>query len=334
MSTRNPFSITTINDLVRQDARTDLPTFSKGFSESAWHDFDFEVALEILLSEEKSFRMHKLIVLNALGTWIVAPHKQNEVQRSILRSVQHYLARKEQDVREHNPESIFHADLGLRLFTVGRQFIEQIYYPIGGIAALSVDIPEKGWEADLRKTYDRTLSSLIKVIHILHHESEAGRDMSKYQPASQKRCFDCLREFNASPQGSERANTEPRRKYVEQKSLENAIRDYQYVAVLAYAASLVTVEDSVSLLDRFYGRKVKLTVKRLRRILREWLEISAFLWRDVVDPIGSMKMSAPVHLQKLDLEPKIVRSPAFEPWEAAIIERMMSKEHKSQNIPK
>ncbi len=334
MSTRNPFSNQAFSAFIKKDSRTDFPVYSKKFSDGVWHNFDFEVALEVLLSTETSFRMHKLIVLDALGTWIIAPHQQNEVQRSILRRVQSYLAKKEKQVLRHSSKDIFHGDLGLRLFTVGRQFIEQIYYPIGGIAALSVDIPKKDWEADLRKNYDRTLSSLLKVIHILHHESEANRDMSKYQRASLKRCFDCIREFNLSPQNNNITETAPRRKYVEQKSLENAIRDYQYVPVLAYAATLVKIKDDISLLDRFYGRKVKLTKRELRLVLSEWLEISTFLWRKVVDPLGSLKMSAPTHLLKLNLEPKIVRSPDLEPWEVEIVDRLMSKKHKSQKVNK
>lgn len=322
---RNP----TINELVELDHRN-FPVYSKSFVDSVWNEFDLEAVLEVLLDARTSFRPHKPLLFTVLGTWVVAPHKTQERRTLILAIVSAFLAKVEKHILNQPPEKRFHHDLAARFGRVGPQFIEQIYYPIGGIAALHVHIPKEGREKYMRREYGKKLESLIQVIRIMHHEHETKRDMSLYQPASQKRCFDCLKKFNLQIKPTADSEGKLSKVYLEHKSLEIAFGEYQYVAVLAYAATLVQISETSTLLDRFYGRRNKLSLKDRRRALKEWLRISSYLFQDVIEPMGKSKLLPPSHLKNLRYTPKAVSAPAFEPWEADIIEKMMNKDHKSQ----
>jgi hypothetical protein len=318
----------TIKKVMRRTLDRDYPKYDKTFAESAWEAFDFDAVVEVLLSKEWSFPYHKTILLSALGAWVVAPDRPPERRSAIISNVRLALAQVEKRILAAPPDQRFRKDIAWRIAGMGPRFMQDIYYPIGGIRTLVEERADTDVRQHLRHTFESRISSFAKLLQIIHHETQQVRDAKKFRPVSLTRTYQSIKAINTHMQQNGILGEKPR--FLEQKSYEAQISACGFPLVLMYAASLVEIADDKTLLDRFLNPYVRCSTTTRRAALERWLGISAYLFSEVISKLGSRSLMPDRAYKVLQVEPVSVPAPPLESWEADIVTSKMKTSHQSQ----
>lgn len=316
-----------IDKLFRTNNPKDLHVFSKSFADSAWLSFNFHAVMEVLLSEKNSYQFHKEILFEALCGWMIAPHLPKVRRDAICMKVRMKMSAQEARVIKTEGKNLHIEDISMRIYRLGAPFINQIYYPIGGIGSLSADTRPMIKKRDqLNRDYRPAVDSLNKMIEIMHFDCAQNRDPTRYNSASLRRCYSVIEEINAEAARQSKSVGEKVKAYRTQKSIESYSRKYKGVQILTYAAQFTRLNTrGATLLDRSFGRRVIYNESSLRDQLRYWLSVAAYIRNEIVVASYRDSLDSIVNFESLNVAPMKILPKDIPEWQADIIAKKMDR---------
>lgn len=153
------------------------------FFDHAWDDFSPVKIVKSLLSEQHDFHGNKSAMAAALSAWTIAPDDTSLRKASISYQVLRDLVAIEEHGRDVGVMDIALSDIYYRIQQPRvSDFYRCIYYPIGGLRAITIDSASDDITAFRLKSSMR-IADAVEMMHVLHFHSNYLRT-NAYRPAS------------------------------------------------------------------------------------------------------------------------------------------------------
>jgi hypothetical protein len=210
---------------------------SRLFIDYAWNNFDPREISEILATPHDSYFAHKAILYDGFCAWITGPGNVNLPRHAMVLSTATHLDAAEQYGRERFEGIGQIGDIYIRTNMVGREFFEEIYYPIGGIARIARSLSRAGLRRRLA-SQSRGVRHALRVLSIYHHHVNHLSQDDGYGKPSLNITAGLVSAID--PAGD---------KLPGERAIKEYWSDHKLTIAPAYAAQSILVDEDNSLLD-------------------------------------------------------------------------------------
>lgn len=247
-----------------------LPLDNRSFTETAWNNFDPQAVAEMLLDKRDSFYGHKEILLAGYTTWVLAPSNARLRQAAMVVAALQQMAKAEKLSTANFTQVGMVADFLARYQTLGPEFFEQLYYPIGGIKAFARAPSRGSLKASIEK-HSEGLPYAVQVARIYHHHVLYLLPLKFRRPSLE----------TASALISELDIKELRNPTLAKTSIKVHWASHKATIALAYAASTLATDEQISFLDLMLERRV--TYAKHGTLLPVWLGRAQWISEHVLE---------------------------------------------------
>ncbi|TNC06261.1 hypothetical protein FF100_34765 [Methylobacterium terricola] len=159
---------------------------SKNFFDYAWDKFDILEIISILCSEDKSYFGHKEVLYAGFITWMICDYNTKMIRNSMSLTASLCLDSAERAARDKYNNIGQLGDIFVRMFLIGPDFFNQIYYPIGGVLQIARTTSRRTFRKQLAKESLRKIcaNEVIRIYH--HHVDNLSHDKQFGKPSLNK----------------------------------------------------------------------------------------------------------------------------------------------------
>lgn len=216
-------------------------------------------------------------------------------------------------------------DAKVRSIELGPQFIEDIYYGVGGISAFHRDTSSDAMRNLLEKNYKKSILSIIELVKILHFHGVNNADDEIYNRPSLKLGAEALNAIgeislpdNAPEQAIGLAPLRP-------KSIESYISKSAETICFLYAAADLKINDHETMLDHLFDNR-RTRVPDQYGMLTNWLGRALYTRDEILGAIDSPNLRKADIIEFGDLQAIPVPVPNLsEQQQKAVHETFLSK---------
>jgi hypothetical protein len=246
-----------------------LPLQDRSFLNSAWRQFDPKAVASILLDERESFFAHKEVLFAGFTGWVVDPQDTTISRSAMMLSALAEMSRSEKLAVENADSTSLFADWLVRYEKIGIYFLEQIYYPMGGIRAFS-SAPSTAHMVQLLNRNRAALRAMALVMKYYHYVTvelspKTGR------AASLHGIYSVIGRMREDIKNDKVLSD--KLEHILPLPSPGAIKDYwrrrSTTLSLIYAASTISLDNEETLLDRLVNGQAQW--RHHRANFAEWL---------------------------------------------------------------
>lgn len=320
-----------LGDIIVSNGPTPMTT--KTYKEIIWKDFDFDEVMDRLLKPGKGRPHHKNVLFGALGAWVLEPTDKALRRQAISQSVRLAISRFEKEVRKQPKKDRFSYEELNRPNELGRKFINEIYYPIGGIRALAPESHTTALRKKIEEKKSLAVSSVVLILEMVHYWSQLEDD--SYLEPSFIRADHLLREYSVIVKSGDPSDLIPDWQLdyepLNRSRIETIFSKMKYHTLLWYAASHVPYGNT-SLMERFlHHRQANFPSAAREEALRKWIAYSlsySEMLRASTDNTPKpffQHMMLPDNFSELGIAPVPFPAPKLEQWKIPLIEKVLSR---------
>lgn len=244
--------------------------------------FDTRSAIQILFDASPSYFAHRDLLYAGLLAWVLNPSEVGLRQLSIGAAASRCMAEAESTVFNYSDDLIL-SDFIIRGYILGPQFIEEIYYPLGGAQGL-MDASKFYLDTVLVDS-EPAIWTLVRVLRWFHFVCANFSGREEFFKPSVNKAVEIIEdhELGAMRDG---------RKVVGRSAFIEAWANRRSSIAFIYAASTIEIGEK-TLLDEILRAEFKLEVGR--EYLRQWVGraryVSDFILSKMPDPSAAKENS-------------------------------------------
>ncbi|WP_243375084.1 hypothetical protein [Microvirga solisilvae] len=278
------------------------PEDNISFFDCAWKRFDSRHVISRLLARDESYFAHREALFAAFCAYVVAPRKPGLRKSSIALTAARLMIQAERKVRDQFDGDAELADFYMRMHGYGRDFLEEIYYPIGGLRTLSIAPSPKQLKSKFAEEAEN-LPYLVTMMKVHHYNLQELTDRNKYLPPSQAKSAALVKELKIhKPKVNQKA-------VAGQEIMEDHWRRHSQTVAFLYAASDIYVTQNRSLLDLLLAGE--LTYDQHYKHFHEWIGRTAFVVRDIMGKLSKAEEAVQARKLMPIVSPIAFRAPKF-----------------------
>lgn len=219
------------NDKLRHPNR--LPPDAPRFVDYAWNEFNPKIVLNLLASGEPFYPALKPIRFSGLCSWVVCPQRLSLVRHGMLLVGIEHIRKAEVMGRAVFKGEDLLGDIVGRVISLGQDFYEDFYYPIGGIGAVLKSTTPNNYRKSVYKRSSE-ITTAVALMEIFHFHSINCSSGSKYYKYSLRKGAELVEEIYRNMR---RAEAGLAKDNVEKRWQKSAL-----TAAMAYAASTIDAD--------------------------------------------------------------------------------------------
>lgn len=214
---------------------SDLVPVPQGFfQKNAWAKFNAKACLRILADEREAYAGLKQVLYAGICAWMIAPQNSKLIKSALALATLTTLANAEKEALAGGWPRTIAADIIARSTILGPEFIEEIYYPIGGAIGLARAPSIKEFKLEIASGFPR-IEYAISIIKIYHHHVTHLLGQPRYGKPSLNKAAELITELDIK-HGDHKTPTKSR-------YLKDAWAQNRDTIALIYAASKTKAGD-------------------------------------------------------------------------------------------
>lgn len=281
-----------------------------------------KIITEMMRGDDR-YKYYRDVLFEAFSAWVIVPDKNQMRRDVILQRISVVISAHERKyVLNDKSEEIAAGDSYLRSFSLGEDFLREMYYGVGGIEAFQSAISREEYINYLDSDYRLSVLSIIKLVGVFHYRILEIGDHNEYNPVSLNSGYEVVREIGnikrADPQ-----NGGTKKVFLKVNSLENYISLKPVTMCFLYAADGLMVNSERTLLEFLFDPRIKISNRN--EVFKMWLARARYTRDNILQPIGSSKLAKADGFKFGDVEAAEIPIPEFTEDEVKAIHDVFRK---------